>query len=271
MHTDYEHSDDENEKGPTTDNTPTPNTNTDTHLSSFAISSHIKNLPPGNQRTAKISDLSSALKEQAEIEAAKNADAGLSNRIKQSGLGLFLRDDLESVHHEDFDGGVNAMALLCALMLSIPFEIVGNLDYGNLTTMKEMFQSCNSDELDFEGVYRTYRGSFLATVYWSIAGMILATFYFLFKRTGEDDYKEWRWKARWLVISLFFSTAFAICSLILLTNMYFNYYLLAGPEFTSNGTPIYHHNICNNGTYQYIVPGLSLSVMAFIWGLYLIM
>jgi hypothetical protein len=178
--------------------------------------------------------------------------------ISKSGFAILFSDDLTKIHHEDFDAGVNAMALLCALMLSIPFEIVGNLDYDNLDEMRILFTKCESDEFDFDDVYSTYRGSFLATVYWAIAGMILATFYFLFKRMDEEEYKLWRWKARYLVISLFFSTAFAICSLILLTNMYFDYYLLSSD-----------HNICNNGTLRFVLPGLCVAIAAFVWGIYL--
>ena len=140
--------------------------------------------------------------------------------------------------------------------------LIGSLNYENLAAMRQMFlsSSCSKDDLDFETVYSYFRGSFLATVYWSIAGMILATFYFLFKRTNIDEYRQWHRKAKWLVISLFFSTAFAICSIILLTNLFFYYYLLTS-----------HDNICDNGSAIYTTPGIVLGVTAFIWSLFLIM
>ena len=149
--------------------------------------------------------------------------------------------------------------VLVTKMIFLNFEIVGNLDYGHFDDMLIQFGKCNSDEFTFEDVYALYRGAFLATVYWSIAGMILATFYFLFKRMDEQEYAEWRWKARWLVISLFFSTAFAICSLILLTNTYFAYYLMSTDMI-----------ICGNDTLRYTLPGLMVAGTSFAWSLFLV-
>ena len=154
------------------------------------------------------------------------------------------------------------MALLCALLLSVPYDIIANIDKNYLNFLQEQLDLCSAEDrsaFDYNLIYATYRASFLATVYMSISGMILATFYFLFKRTDENDYKQWRWKARWLVISLFLATASAICSLILLTNMYFDYYLLSRSE-----------NICDNGTEPYVFPGLFSASAAFCWGFYLI-
>jgi len=182
--------------------------------------------------------------------------------LASSGLGKFMKDDPNTIHPEDFDAGVNAMALLCALLLSVPYDIIANIDKNYLNFLQQQLDLCAEHEksaFGYDLIYATYRGSFLATVYMSISGMILATFYFLFKRTDEEDYKVWRKKARWLVISLFLATASAICSLILLTNMYFDYYLLSKTE-----------NICDNGTEPYVIPGLFTAFAAFCWGFYLI-
>ena len=214
-------------------------------------------LPAGQGQPVRVGRRGSAIS----IAMGKSKDS-FYQWLESSGLGKLMHDNPDLMHPEDFDAGVNAMALLCALLLSVPFDIIGNIDKNYLNFLQQQLDLCTEDERSVFGydlIYSTYRGSFLATVYFSISGMIFATFYFLFKRTDEADYKVWRRKARWLVISLFFATAFAICSLILLTNMYFDYYLLSRSE-----------NICSNGTEPFVIPGLFTAFAAFCWGFYLI-
>ena len=180
--------------------------------------------------------------------------------LEKSGLARLLHDDLDEIHFDDFDAGVNALALMCALVLSIPFEIIGGFEVDHLDWMKENINACNDDTWNFANVYTSIRTSFMVTVYFSISGMILATFYFLFKRNDDESYKSWRSKARYLVISLFVCTALAICGLIMLTNLYFIYFLLTSTA-----------NICDNGTTIYVCSGLGVSLFAFLlsfWFIY---
>jgi len=198
----------------------------------------------------------------ATLKKPKAVITGRMSMFNGTGLSKLLIDDLDTVHHEDFDAGVHAMALLCALLLSVPYSVVERIDFLHLAWLQTSIDKCDAESNSFEynHIYALYRGSFLATVYMSIGGMILATFYFLFKRTDEADYKVWRRKARLLVTTLFFFTAFAICALILMTNMYFNYYLLSDLD-----------DICNNKAQQFMIPGLALAAISFTWSFYLIL
>ena len=181
------------------------------------------------------------------------------DRKNMSGLAKFLSSDVSKVHHDDFDSGVNAMALLCALVLSVPYQVAGTLGSDNLDWMKGQIDEC-TDEWNYAFVYTGYRASFIMTVYFSISGMILATFYFLFKRNNDFDFRIWRSKARYLVVLLFFCTAFSIIGLILLTNLYFDYYMLSSTE-----------NICSNNTLPYVAAGCGVSFFAFVGAFYLIL
>jgi hypothetical protein len=96
-------------------------------------------------------------------------------------------------------------------------------------------------------------------VYFSIAGMIFATFYFLFKRNCLEDFLVWRNKARLLVFILFLFTATAIIGLILLTNLFFEYFMI------DNET-----DICDAGTGGYVFSGMAMSAVTFIGSTYLI-
>ena len=199
---------------------------------------------------AQIGDLVSSINRKVDEE---------EQRKKMSGLAKFLSNDLTKVHHDDFDSGVNAMALLCALVLSVPYQVAGPLDYSNLDWMKGQIDVC-TNEWTYGFVYTGYRASFVITVYFSIGGMIMSTFYFLFKRNDDFDYKIWRSKARYMVILIFFCTALAIIGLVLLTNLYFDYFLLSSTE-----------NICSNGTTPYFVTGCGVSIAAFVGAFWLIL
>ncbi len=169
-------------------------------------------------------------------------------------------NDISKIHHEDYDAGVNAMALLNALVLSVPYTIMKHMDAEQLLWMRLKLSLCEpgQNSATYKGIYTLFRGSFLASLYMAISGMILSTFYFLFKRTKQEDYKIWRPKARILVTSLFFATVLAFCSLILMTNIYFNYYLLSSNE-----------PICNNDSLKYVAPGLAVAAFSFTWAFYL--
>ena len=65
--------------------------------------------------------------------------------MKMSGFAKFFNEDLSECHHEDFDPGVNAMALLCGLVLSVPYTVVEGLDYGHLDWLKSTLALCPKD------------------------------------------------------------------------------------------------------------------------------
>ena len=181
------------------------------------------------------------------------------HQLKLSGWGKFFTNDLSNCHHEDFDPGVNAMALLCGLVLSIPYTVVENINYDHLDWLKASLAACPRQR-DYNFVYNIYRATYTCTVYFSISGMIIATFYFLFKRNDDEDYRTWRDKARWMVFFLFITTALAIISLVFLTNIFFEYFLINTET-----------NICDAGTAPYTYFGMTLGGIAFFGAMYLIL
>merc|ERR1711998_208122 len=104
-----------------------------------------------------------------------------------------------------------------------------------------------------------YRMAYTGTVYFSISGMVFATFYFLFKRNDLGDFLTWRRKARWMVVIQFLVTAMAMISLILLTNLYFEFFLTNTEA-----------DICNTGSGPYVGFGMGLAGICFVLSFYLI-
>jgi hypothetical protein len=167
----------------------------------------------------------------------------------------------DDVRHDDFDAGVRAMALMCTLMLLVPFQVLASLGNVYLDDMVLQAAKCHGEQgVTYERIYTGYRVILLVMIYSCVCGQILSLFYFLFKRTDTSEYKAWYSKARTLVILIFFCTSFAICSLITMSNWLFDYYLLNSSA-----------NICANGTTYYILPGLIIAGLTFFVGFYLIL
>jgi len=167
----------------------------------------------------------------------------------------------DQVHHEEFDGAMRAMALMCTLMLLVPFQIMTALGHWYLDDIISQAQRCHGEDgVTYDRIYMGYRIVLLCSMYSSVCGMILSLFYFLFKRTNMEDYKLWHPKARLLTILVFFCTSFAVVSLVTLANWIFDYYMLPTKD-----------NICNNSTTLYIFPGLVIAGFTFFLGFYLIL
>ena len=167
----------------------------------------------------------------------------------------------DDVRHDDFDAGVRAMALMCTLMLLVPFQVLASLGNVYLDEVVLQASKCHGEQgVTYERIYTGYRVILLVMIYSCVCGQILSLFYFLFKRTDASEYKAWYSKARTLVILIFFCTSFAICSLITMCNWLFDYYLLNSSA-----------NICENGTTYYILPGLIIAGLTFFVGFYLIL
>lgn len=167
----------------------------------------------------------------------------------------------EHVHHSDFDGAMASMALMCTLLLLVPFHVVTSLGSVYLDDLTTHATACHGEAgVTYERIYFGYRAILLITVYSCLCGMILSLFYFLFKRTDPQEYILWHSKARAIAILVFFFTSFAICGIITLLNWLFDYYLL--------GTKA---NLCNNSTAVWIFPGLLASGFVYLVGFFLIL
>jgi len=201
------------------------------------------------------------LKAAAEVSMTDRSGSGCLGAFKVVGLNTFFLTH-DNVRHDDFDGAVRAMALMCTLMLMIPFQILSTVGgHGYLDDIIAQAQRCHGEDgVTYDRIYMGYRIIILATVYCCVCGMILSLFYFLFKRTDPVEYRAWHPKARVLAILMFFFTSFAICSLITLVNWLFDYYLLSSSA-----------NICSNSTSLYIFPGLVASGFTYFLGFYLIL
>lgn len=203
----------------------------------------------GRQTSLQIADEDTAMKEYSAEKTGKGSQSAFGKFMSSAGP--------DATRPQDFDAGVSVMALMCALILGIPFQVIGTVDSDYLDFVHDQLSSCRDAIMTFEELYTAFRVSFLATVYWSLGCMILAAFYFVFKRTDAVQFKAWQKKARWLVMSMFLCVINAICSLVILGNLYF--------AMSSDV------NLCSSKTSLYVLPGMSTCLVACMWGFYLIL
>ena len=224
--------------------------------------------PSQLKRRQSFQNLSISAKERDKLEEVNVMSRGtelskkvfkLNRRSALNGIARFFDEDETGASYDDFDAGINAMALLCGLVLGVPYQVLSSLDYSNLDWLKAELSLCPKDDWQYYHIYSGYRIAYTGTVYCSISGMVVATFYFLFKRNNIEDYLVWRRKARYMVIIQFIATAAAMISLILLTNLYFEFFL----QHTEA-------DVCNTGSAPYVSFGMGLAGMCFVVSAYLI-
>jgi hypothetical protein len=106
------------------------------------------------EEVAKLKALRDAAlkKEQADIFEA---------RVNQSGFSKFFSKDTKNCHYDELDPGVNAMALLCGLVVSVPYTVMEGLDYENLDLLKARLAMCPKSDWSYVFILLYYCSSFL--------------------------------------------------------------------------------------------------------------
>lgn len=162
-----------------------------------------------------------------------------NTNLRESAFGRFMSGRDMSV--EDFDNSVNAMALVCAVILTIPYQLMSTLGFQYFDWLREQLSACPGGQAqgyDFNTGLIAFREYVLCCSYSSICGMILSTFYYMFKRTDSQHLAQWKKKARQLVLVLFVCTCFSIISLVATSNFFLAWYFIgSGMICTSNALP----------------------------------
>lgn len=138
----------------------------------------------------------------------------------------------------DFDLAVNALALVNALILTIPFGMASNFSFSYFNELQHNLYACpdNSGLSKFYAkqlgytysnpitgfdlytdIYEHFVRNTSTAVYASMCGLILASLYYLFRPSSSDDLTiNGRMRQRCLILSLFSCTVGSITGLLLL-------------------------------------------------------
>ena len=187
-----------------------------------------------------------------------DAQTDTKQKLMKSGFARFI--STEDVEVEDLDQGVNAMALLNALILTIPYQLIGAVGSDYFNWLKDELALCKhhttSAGYNFRDIQLFYREELLCCIYASICGLILSTFYFLFKRSHPSETGVWKEKARLLIILLFVCTGVSLIALMALSNTFVSWY------FIRSGS------ICNLQISEYTGPAMFFAIVAFLFACY---
>eukprot|EP01040_Poterioochromonas_malhamensis_P012549 gene12549-13737_t len=115
---------------------------------------------------------------------------------------------------EEADEAVNVFSLVNALILTVPFGLM--LDLNN-ELWEKLFAvdwgDCFSDSIDYR--YRAIMDCMFACAYASMISLIIAIFYYLFRPKGKY-FHEWWFRGRWCLLMIFIGTGASIVGLLTL-------------------------------------------------------
>jgi hypothetical protein len=107
---------------------------------------------------------------------------------------------------EEPDSGMSAMALVCALILTIPFGVFSFLTDAFFTSIREALEACPNQQTitgwNYSLFYTHVMQSFSVCLYCSMMGIIVTSVYYIFKPLPGKDMRKWcRSQGRLLLVS----------------------------------------------------------------------
>ncbi|KAI9030491.1 hypothetical protein DFJ74DRAFT_656813 [Hyaloraphidium curvatum] len=128
----------------------------------------------------------------------------------------------EGYQSEDVDWAVNGMILVNALLLTIPFEIMGNLGHDHWSWLESAYLACgftaeNATEL-LHSDFLLQIGSLYGIILCSGTVVLICTvYYFLRPPKKAPHFKTWWNRARWVILFIVCASALSDMMLAVLT------------------------------------------------------
>jgi hypothetical protein len=150
----------------------------------------------------------------------------LQYRRKASSLRALCGRHARHVTVDEIDAIVNTLTLVNALLLTIPFGVLGGMSGSQywdatLAAMQARSDTCLSmtgSSISFEDVFFWTYQVFLGAVYSAIGGILLAIFYFFLRPKNTVVFQQWWVRARWVVTWIGFATASSTTACLLMCN-----------------------------------------------------
>ena len=137
----------------------------------------------------------------------------------------------ENIDSEQLDSAVNAMALICALTLTIPYSLMSSLDQGFWDWIYEVSVDCPL--YDYHTAHNQIVGNIRAAIFFPTYGLIFSTFYYLLK---PKDIRKWWPRGRIFFVLLCCFTATTVTALLLLSNTFIAWYMVSSYDFCTQST-----------------------------------
>ncbi len=124
-------------------------------------------------------------------------------RLKQFAKG-------EDLKPADADGAVNTMALVAALLLTVPFSIIGSLTNAFWDTHEALISMCPRAALSAHTRHAQVEIALCGLMYTTMACIIVAAGYSVLRPADEPEFRAWWKRGRFVMLFMFLSVVTAI-------------------------------------------------------------
>lgn len=123
-------------------------------------------------------------------------------RLRKSRIVAFFISENHIV--DDPDAGIGALSLVCALILTIPYGIFQFLTSDFFDALYIQMLTCKDGRSingrNYQEVFDRMISSLAATIFGSMMGLILSSFYYIFQPLAGKDIEKWcRSQGRYLI------------------------------------------------------------------------
>ena len=181
----------------------------------------------------------------------------LFQRIADNNLrDMFVGKDVCS---EDVDNVVATLTLMNALIITIPYGLMGNLSNSFWDWVQITLAACPTTKFKYSVSFASFKNAFSSVIYSCIACLVMAMFYYLLRPREVNKFRSWWKTARYVVIFLLGGTVCAVVSLISISAWMFAWYIIPTDEYCSYSSQ--GQNIIGIA-FVVFFSGLSLFLMA---------
>jgi len=190
-------------------------------------------------------------------------------RYEHSSFVKFIKG--KGMSAEDVDTAIGTFTLLNALLLTIPFSMVGSLGFGYWDALEAIFAKCpNSKNLGGNTLETIFRGTYqqlCGTIYSSISNLLMACFYYSLRPKSEEDFKAWWPRGMYVVVMLLIGTLLSVvCALTLAGTMVTGFWFFSPTSYRCDDDNIeaeLYVTTISVGLFFVVVPSLVAIALMF--------
>jgi hypothetical protein len=162
------------------------------------------------------------------LEEAENDRETLVQRLMDNNLrAMFVGHEIVG---EEVDNVVNTLTLMNALILTIPYSLMSNMNYDYWDQVIISLDNCSERVATFESDFAIFKNSFNAVVYSAMASLIMSLIYYLLKPKNLAKFRKWWKQARYVIIMMLCGTVCSVVSLVAVSCWLFAWYNLPSDQ-----------------------------------------
>ena len=148
------------------------------------------------------------------------------------------------------DSIVNTITLLNALLLTVPFQIMGNLGNSYWDWLDVAILNCadtpNYASWNWQQVYDHIQNALFASVYSTLISVVLAVLYYLLRPERPTVFKIWWGRSKWVIVIMMITTIISIISILTLFGYLAGNYINSTNHLCAVDTPLITRYIISN-------------------------